>query len=894
MPVITNAGEYLITQQQQKGEALIIDKMILANIAGLDSDTLPSRDQSMPAPADVKIIKPITKDGLLNTNTVVYSTVFPSTDGTFDFNYMGLYSSAHDVIVAVAYVPLQTKIKTVGTDVGNVITKNFAIEFNAAADITGINISAESWQIDYTARLMSMDKHQRDLVKNIYGPSTFLNDAFKVKFETDTYYLTAGKAILGGINFELEADLEILPGALPQTVWLDVYQETSMMGVLNKHDVVINDGTVLTDYVAGSVEHTLVKLGVVNSSVDIVDLRSLVRKSLELRTKKDEVASIAELRNTKAEYPGQKIHVASYYDGWGANILGPLGGGDFYYESEDDSSVDDGGSIIINVFGERFIREDKGFASPVDYGARTGGSIIDTVSVTSAIARGGIIDLEGFEYLIDGGFSITSAKTTIKNGKLISVARNRINIDASVVKIKDLGFKNVEVIVGDFLANTRLTNFKALNCRFDIDTGNTLALDVKCIKGAEIKDIEVYSTAEIKASGIRFHNDKNLDTKLNSEKANIKDCIVDGCSIGIHCYGTGNRLNFSFVDNHVTNCISKGIDAYHCFGNKCTGNRISDCGNGIWYDSGDLSESYPSILAFNQITRCAGVGIITEEIINGLICNNVILDCLNEGILITAGVESTIINNNNIMKCSVGIAVMPSNAPVLLQGYFNINNTISNNKIQNCRSYGIYVEKHERDLYVDFNHINSNNLDNAELGFGILISDAQNVSLEGNRLGNSFVSRVIEGYQDGIAIGYTKEGSFIDIGDVSIVGNRVNSARTHNLYIGYSGIGNGDNTAGIFSNNFFKDSTKISIIKNPDTFSYSNNVGIQDGSISNSTTNSIRFNKGVSDFSELPAASISNAGTLAKVRSISGSTVDQYYICKRVLAGAYDWVEVFV
>lgn len=286
MPVITNAGEYLITQQQQAGEPLIIDQMILANITGLDSNTVPSREQSMPAPADVKIIKPITKDGLLNTNTVVYSTVFPSTDGTFDFNYMGLYSSAHDVIVAVAYVPLQTKIKTVGTDVGNVITKNFAIEFNAAADITGINISAESWQIDYTARLLSMDKHQRDLVKNIYGPSTFLNDAFKVKFEADKYYLTAGKAILGGINFDLEADLEIVPGALPQTVWLDVYQETSMMGVLNKHDVVINDGTVLTDYVAGSVEHTLVKLGVVNSSVDIVDGRSVVCSDLSIYSNK--------------------------------------------------------------------------------------------------------------------------------------------------------------------------------------------------------------------------------------------------------------------------------------------------------------------------------------------------------------------------------------------------------------------------------------------------------------------------------------------------------------------------------------------------------------------------------------------------------------------------------
>lgn len=284
MPVITNAGEYLITQQQQAGQPLIIDQMILANIAGLDVNTIPSRDQVMPAVGDVKITKPITKDGLLNSNTVVYSTVFPSTDGTFDFNWMGLYSSAHDTIIAVAYVPLQTKIKTVGIDIGNVITKNFAIEFNAAADITGINISAESWQIDYTARLMSMDKHQRDLVKNIYGQSTFLNDAFKVKYSVDKYYLTQGKAILGGLNYELATDVEITPGALPQTVWIDAYQETSMMGVLNKYDVIFNDGTVLVDYVDGAVEHSLILLGVVNSSVDVVDSRDVICSSFSLNS----------------------------------------------------------------------------------------------------------------------------------------------------------------------------------------------------------------------------------------------------------------------------------------------------------------------------------------------------------------------------------------------------------------------------------------------------------------------------------------------------------------------------------------------------------------------------------------------------------------------------------
>jgi len=434
MPVITNAGEYLITQQQQAGEPLIIDQMILANITGLDSNTVPSREQSMPAPADVKIIKPITKDGLLNTNTVVYSTVFPSTDGTFDFNYMGLYSSAHDVIVAVAYVPLQTKIKTVGTDVGNVITKNFAIEFNAAADITGINISAESWQIDYTARLMSMDKHQRDLIKNIYGPSTFLNDAFKVKFETDKYYLTAGKAILGGINFDLETDLEIVPGALPQTVWLDVYQETSMMGVLNKHDVVFNDGTVLVDYVDGVVEHSLIALGVVNSSVDVVDGRSVVCKDLKLISE-NEFEGVSEAIKFVKSFPDgiYKVETLSFRTKKECEEVGidfPDGGGARY--SVEGSGISDG--YINHQAGNKVLRllPVNGKVSLMQAGA-VGDGVSDDRDNIEALFNHAPAEAE---LVFDGGKTfLTSTIIIIDN----SAARD-FNISAYGSKIKKKDF----------------------------------------------------------------------------------------------------------------------------------------------------------------------------------------------------------------------------------------------------------------------------------------------------------------------------------------------------------------------------------------------------------------------------------------------------------------------
>ena len=280
MPVITFAGENLIAQQQQAGQTLIIDQMILANINGLDHNLVPNRSEAMPSVGDIKVTQTITKDGLINSNTVVYSAVFTSTQGTFDFNWMGLYSSEHNVLVAVAYIPVQSKVGTVGASIGNIITKNFAIEFNGAVDLTGINVNAESWQIDYSARMLSIDIKQRGMAKNIYGEGTFLNDAFKIKYENSKYYLTQGQAVLSGLHDELTQDFEITPGAFPKTVWLDVYQETTMAGVENKFDVTFSDGGTLSDYASGGVEHSLVRIGTIPQFGIITDERAVVTASL--------------------------------------------------------------------------------------------------------------------------------------------------------------------------------------------------------------------------------------------------------------------------------------------------------------------------------------------------------------------------------------------------------------------------------------------------------------------------------------------------------------------------------------------------------------------------------------------------------------------------------------
>lgn len=276
MAIITTAGENLITAQQAAGQSLVIDKIIFANINGLDHTASPSKAETKPGTGDIVATEAITQAGVVNASTVVYSMTMPSTMGTWSFNWMGLYSSAHDVVVAIAYTPLQEKRATVGEVLGNVLNKNFAIEFVGAATTTGITIDAESWQIDYTARLETMDEIQRQAIKNIYGQGVFLNDCFKVEYNGTNYILKAGQACVGGLFIELPSDQVITPGALPQSVWLDVYQQKTMAGVQNTFDVTINGGATLSDYTANGVAHSLVKLATVNAQNDIDDFRSVL------------------------------------------------------------------------------------------------------------------------------------------------------------------------------------------------------------------------------------------------------------------------------------------------------------------------------------------------------------------------------------------------------------------------------------------------------------------------------------------------------------------------------------------------------------------------------------------------------------------------------------------
>lgn len=289
MAQITIAGENLIASTIANNQNLVIDKVIFANVPGLDHTQPVNRLEGLPNQSHIVKEMPVTKAGVVNSNTVVYSAVLGSDIGTFDMNWMGLWSSAHNALVAISYFDVQTKRKTVGDVLGDVINKNFAIEFNAAPEVTGINIEAESWQIDYTARLEAMDKIQNLSIEAMYGREAFQSKSFKVKFEDNKYYLTLGRGFFGGLYFNVSEDIEFDPGSLPTYVYLDVYQLKTMSGISNKYKIKSTSLSALDDYDDDDGKHRYIRLGKINNSASIEDLRANIRRRLSVNESDDEI-----------------------------------------------------------------------------------------------------------------------------------------------------------------------------------------------------------------------------------------------------------------------------------------------------------------------------------------------------------------------------------------------------------------------------------------------------------------------------------------------------------------------------------------------------------------------------------------------------------------------------
>ncbi|ECB8838524.1 phage tail protein, partial [Salmonella enterica subsp. enterica serovar Anatum] len=268
----TLAFEQWKAQQGATGEPVLLDEFVFANVPGLDPDQPVDRNETLPPTEQIVHRQAVSRKGVVNDNAVVHSVVLGADVGDFSFNWIGLLNKASGTLAMIVHAPLQQKLKTAEGQQGNVLTRSFLMEYNGAQAEIGINTPAETWQIDFTARMAGMDERQRLENIDIFGAAAFFGDGYLVGKSGNQFYVTKGTGYVAGLRTTLAENLNITVTTRPVKVWLDVCWTgtlTSVWGVQSRITVADN----LADYVQNGVQHYVFAVAGIDENGNITDLR---------------------------------------------------------------------------------------------------------------------------------------------------------------------------------------------------------------------------------------------------------------------------------------------------------------------------------------------------------------------------------------------------------------------------------------------------------------------------------------------------------------------------------------------------------------------------------------------------------------------------------------------
>lgn len=270
--VITKVFSEWKAQQAINNQSVTLDEFIFAYIPGLDADKPIDNTETTSAADKIVHRQAVSKSGVVNENSVVYSVTLGADVGDFDFNWIGLANKATGTLAMIIHAPTQRKIKNANGQQGNVLVRSMLMEYSGAREATEITTPAETWQIDFTARLAAMDERQRRENIDLYGAAAFFDSGYLVAKSGNQFFVTKGAGYVAGLRAELPADLHINAAAKPTKVWLDV----SWTGTLTSEWAVQSKITVtadLADYVLGGVQHYVFAVASIDAAGNITDLR---------------------------------------------------------------------------------------------------------------------------------------------------------------------------------------------------------------------------------------------------------------------------------------------------------------------------------------------------------------------------------------------------------------------------------------------------------------------------------------------------------------------------------------------------------------------------------------------------------------------------------------------
>ncbi|HDG1673829.1 TPA: phage tail protein [Kluyvera cryocrescens] len=268
---ITKAFQDWKAQQAINNTPVTLDEFVFAYIPGLDFDKPIDVNETLPAADKIVHRQDVSQFGVINDNAVIYSVTIGADIGDFDFNWIGLINRESGVLAMVIHAPTQRKIQNAAGQQGNVLVRSMLMEYSGAKTATAITTPAETWQIDFTARLGAMDDRQRLENIDLYGDAAFFGNGWLVAQRDGQFYVNKGAGYVAGLRADLPGDANI-DVQTPAKVWLDVCWTgtlTSVWGVQCK--ITVTDE--LTDYEENGQNHYVFALASIDAEGNITDLR---------------------------------------------------------------------------------------------------------------------------------------------------------------------------------------------------------------------------------------------------------------------------------------------------------------------------------------------------------------------------------------------------------------------------------------------------------------------------------------------------------------------------------------------------------------------------------------------------------------------------------------------
>lgn len=270
--VITQAFETLKAQEAANGGVVTLDEFVFASVPDLNITDPIDRNEGLPPAAQIVHRQAVSKTGMVNSNAVVYSVVLGADVGDFEFNWVGLLNKASGVVAMIVHAPSQKKIRTQSGQQGNVLTRSFLMEYNGASQQTQIITPADTWQIDFTARLNGVDERVRLENIDTYGAAAFLGDGFKVIQNGSKYVVKQGVAYIAGLRAELLFDQDMTVSVRPSKIWADVCWQGTMTSVwATQAKLTVAD--TLADYTDNDTRHYVFAIAEILSDGSVKDLR---------------------------------------------------------------------------------------------------------------------------------------------------------------------------------------------------------------------------------------------------------------------------------------------------------------------------------------------------------------------------------------------------------------------------------------------------------------------------------------------------------------------------------------------------------------------------------------------------------------------------------------------